>query len=107
MRASLFALVLLAAACAPSAEAPAAQERSVASALEPAMDGRQPVSTPDTCGAAQYRALIGANIAAVTFPADSNIRIIQPMTPVTQDFQENRLNVIVDGNGVIISLECY
>jgi hypothetical protein len=106
MRASLFALALLAAACTPSAEAPAAEEQAVAGTLEPATDDRQP-AVPDPCGAAQYRALIGTNIAAATFPADSNIRIIRPMTPVTEDFRENRLNVIVDVNGVITSLECY
>ncbi|MGQ0533803.1 MAG: I78 family peptidase inhibitor [Caulobacteraceae bacterium] len=61
----------------------------------------------DTCGASQYRAMIGSNLAAVTFPADSGIRIIQPDTPVTQDFSPQRLNVIVDANGVITSLECY
>lgn len=61
----------------------------------------------DTCGAAQYRAMIGSNIAAVTFPADSGIRIIQPDTMVTQDFSAQRLNVIADASGIITSLECY
>lgn len=61
----------------------------------------------DTCGASQYRGMIGTNIAAATFPADSGIRVIQPNTPVTQDFRADRLNVIVDANGAITSLECY
>jgi hypothetical protein len=61
----------------------------------------------DTCGAAQYSALIGSNFAAVSFPAGANIRIIQPNQPVTQDFSPQRLNVITDANGLITSLECY
>lgn len=61
----------------------------------------------DTCGAAQYRALVGTNVAAASFPADANIRIIPPRTPVTQDFSAARLNVLTDATGVIASLECY
>ena len=55
----------------------------------------------------QYSALVGTNIAAATFPAGSNIRIIRPDTPVTQDFSAERLNVLTDANGVITALECY
>ncbi|MBK6703152.1 MAG: hypothetical protein IPG56_04780 [Caulobacteraceae bacterium] len=51
--------------------------------------------------------MIGTNIAAATFPADGNIRIIMPNQPVTQDFSAQRLNVVTDANGVITSLECY
>ena len=61
----------------------------------------------DTCGAAEYEALIGTNVAAVTFPADRNIRIIGPNQVVTQDFSAERLNVITDADGVITSLRCY
>lgn len=61
----------------------------------------------DTCGASQYAAMIGSNIAAVTFPAESGIRIIQPDSIVTEDFRPERLNVIVDANGAITSLQCY
>lgn len=61
----------------------------------------------DTCGAARYSAMVGTNIAAATFPADAGIRVIQPDSIVTEDFRPDRLNVIVDANGVITSLECY
>ena len=61
----------------------------------------------DTCGAAQYSAMVGSQLAAVTFPAEAGIRIIQPDTVVTQDFRPDRLNVIVDAGGVITGLECY
>lgn len=61
----------------------------------------------DTCGASQYQAMIGTNIAAATFPSEGNIRVIMPNQPVTQDFSAQRLNVVTDANGVITSLECY
>ncbi|MEZ6023196.1 MAG: I78 family peptidase inhibitor [Hyphomonadaceae bacterium] len=101
IRASLFAVALLAAACAPSnttppPDEPAAQPQTAAEA-----------TARDTCGASQYRTLIGAQIAAVTFPADSNIRVIMPDSMVTEDFRPDRLNVIVDTGGVITALECY
>ena len=100
------ACVLALAACGqtttpPAAEAPAAEAPVVAptTAAE--------ATAQDTCGAAQYRTMIGSNIAAVTFPADAGIRIIQPDTVVTQDFSAQRLNVIADASGIITSLECY
>jgi hypothetical protein len=105
IRASILALSLLAAACTPPAEAP--KEEPVAEQPTAAPQTREEATAQDTCGAAQYSAMIGQNIAAVTFPAESGIRIIQPNTPVTMDFSAERLNVIVDGNGIITSLECY
>lgn len=84
-------------------ETPATIETPVATAPTTAAEA----TAQDTCGATQYRAMIGTNIAAATFPADGAIRIIQPNTPVTQDFSAQRLNVITDATGVITSLECY
>lgn len=110
IRASIFAFALLAAACTPPAsdtppEDPVGAETPAEPAAAP--QTREEATAQDTCGAAQYRAMIGSNIAAVTFPADSGIRIIQPDTPVTMDFRADRLNVLVDANGVITALECY
>jgi len=103
IRASFFALALMAAACTPPAETP--PEEPVAET--PAPTNAAEATAQDTCGAAAYRQTIGTNLAAVSFPAEANIRIIQPNTPVTMDFSAERLNVIVDANGVITSLECY
>lgn len=68
---------------------------------------REDATAQDTCGAAQYRTLVGSNFAAVTLPADSGIRIIQPDTVVTQDFRADRINIIVGADGIITSVECY
>jgi hypothetical protein len=103
-------------ACAALALVACGQTTTSATTATPATTETPVAATPttaaaataqDTCGAAQYRTLVGANIAATTFPADANIRIIQPNTPVTQDFRADRLNVLTDATGVITSLECY
>ena len=51
--------------------------------------------------------MIGANVAAITIPAGLNHRIIAPDTPVTMDFNAERINFLTDANGVITSVECY
>jgi hypothetical protein len=61
----------------------------------------------DTCGASGYRAMVGSNVAAITLPAGLNHRIIAPNTPVTMDFNAERINFLTDANGVITSVECY
>lgn len=58
-----------------------------------------------SCGANQHTARIGDAIADWTPPAGA--RVIRPGTPVTRDFRRERLNVIVDAEGRITSLECY
>jgi hypothetical protein len=110
MRALLTACAVFAlTACGQTtSETPATTEAPVTTETPAAAPATAAEATAqDTCGASQYRAMIGTNIAAATFPADSGIRVIQPNTPVTQDFSAQRLNVIVDANGVITSLECY
>ena len=109
MRALLTACAALAlAACGqtttpPTTETPATTEIPVAATPATAAEA----TAQDTCGASQYSAMVGTNIAAATFPTDANIRVIMPNQPVTQDFSAQRLNVITDANGVITSLECY
>ncbi len=85
-----------------TSEAPPADVATTTAPTTPAEATAQ-----DTCGASQYRAMIGTNIAAASFPSGGNIRIVMPDQPVTQDFSAQRLNVITDTNGVITSLECY
>ena len=58
-----------------------------------------------SCGANQHTARVGTAIADWTPPAGA--RVIRPGTPVTRDFRRERLNVIVDAEGRITSLECY
>ncbi|CUH23684.1 Peptidase inhibitor I78 family protein [Jannaschia seosinensis] len=60
----------------------------------------------DECGADGYRGLVGANIAAVTLPAELNDRVIGPDTMVTMDYDPTRLNIRVDEDGRIVELYC-
>ncbi|MCK0168631.1 I78 family peptidase inhibitor [Jannaschia sp. S6380] len=60
----------------------------------------------DPCRAREYAALVGANIAAVSLPADLNHRIVPPDSAVTLDFVPERLNVLVDRQGRIFGLRC-
>ena len=65
-----------------------------------------PPADEDTCLANDYAALIGAQIAAVTLPADLNERVIAPDSAVTMDFNPTRLNIHTDEAGVITRLSC-
>ena len=62
------------------------------------------LDSPDS-GARAYAQFVGQNIAAVTVP--EGVRTITPDSVVTQDFRPDRLNIILDAQGVIQRLECY
>lgn len=98
--AALFAL----GACGQSTEpAPVAPEPETPVVAAPT--NAEEATAQDTCGAAQYAAMVGTSIAAATFP--EGVRTIMPDSVVTQDFRADRLNVIVDANGVITGFQCY
>jgi hypothetical protein len=109
MRMMLISAALLAlAACNQTTTSAPAEPQPAAEAPPTAMpQTAEEATAQDACGAAQYRSMIGVNIAAATFPADAGIRIIHPDTMVTQDFRPDRLNVIVNADGVITELRCY
>lgn len=63
--------------------------------------------TPDTCGAAGLQGLVGqreAALEAMRFKAPP--RVIHPGQPVTMDYSAERLNIVIDGKGRIVSLQC-
>jgi hypothetical protein len=105
IRAGFLALTLLAAACTPPTDDKAAAPEPVDVSTAPTT--REEATAQDTCGAAAYRAMIGTPIAAASFPATPQIRVVMPDSAVTQDFRADRLNVIVDASGNITALECY
>ena len=84
------ALPLILAACVPAAESPA--------------PGRD--APPGTCPAADYQGLVGANVAAVTLPADLNLRLTGPDRIVTADYRLDRMNVWVARDGTIERVYC-
>ena len=93
---SLFSVLLLA-ACSGAAPPPG-DARDVTPEPDAARD--------DPCGAADYAGLVGANVAAVTLPANLNHRVIYPDTAVTMDFVPERLNVEVTADGTVVRLRC-
>ena len=86
------ALLLLAlVACTPLPEAP------------PPGAGGGPTGA---CPAADYQALVGANVAAVTLPAGLDVRLTGPERIVTADFRPERMNLWVARDGTIERVYC-
>jgi hypothetical protein len=115
MKTALVALFAGAAlmACSPSNEptpaaAPTTPEPAPAPAPEPTPQapGSDPAVT-DTCGMAQYAALVGKPATDPGVPAEGpNVRHIRPGTQVTMDFRADRLNIDINAEGVITGLRC-
>ena len=77
---------------------------TAACAPMPADDG---MAMPDQCGAAGSQSLIGSNVAAVSFAADSNVRVVCTTCPTTQDLRPDRMNVRFDQQtGIIEKVDC-
>lgn len=66
--------------------------------------------TPDpaaSCGADALQGLVGqpeSVLAAMTFAQP--VRILHPDTPMTMDYQQDRLNIVVDAKGKITAVRC-
>lgn len=58
------------------------------------------------CGADQLQALVGQPARDVQASFPENVRIIPPNSAVTQDFRPDRLNVDLDGAGLIVRIWC-
>lgn len=62
---------------------------------------------PQRCNAEANRSLIGQNVAAVSFAADANVRVVCTTCPTTRDYRPDRLNVRFDqASGIIQSVDC-
>ena len=62
--------------------------------------------TEGACGANEYQGLVGQPLAAVTLPAEIDARIIGPDTAVTMDHRPDRLNIALNGSGIIERVYC-
>jgi hypothetical protein len=103
MRAALFAAVLSpmmlgTGACATATVAPEIPDDG------PAL----PSATEDTCGARVLRDLIGRPASSSAVPPEGpGVRHLRPDTMATMDLRRDRLNVMIDKDGVIYALRCY
>ena len=100
----LAASALLTTACTPPAAPPAAE---TSAPTDPTPGTAAEATVEDTCNAARYSDLVGSNISDVTIDESPDTRIVAPDSMVTQDFRPERLNILVDADGQITSLECY
>ena len=96
--------VLLITGCTPPSSPPTAE---TAVPEEPTPGTAVEATAQDTCNAARFIDLIGSNIDEVTVDQGPDVRVISPDSMVTQDFRPERLNIVVDADGQITSLECY
>ena len=61
----------------------------------------------DTCGLGALQQYVGVNASEI--PEDQlpeEARIVGPDTQVTMDYVPTRINVLTDGDGVVIGLKC-
>lgn len=108
IRASVFALALLAVACSPTEEQPntSATETEQVQAATP--QTAEEATAQDACGASRFQHLIGtlaSEIDQATLPAGA--RVLTPDAIVTQDFRPDRLNIMTGTDGRVSSLSCY
>jgi hypothetical protein len=90
----LAALAVSACAATPPSEAPITS-----------LPGFEPGA--DSCGAGARAYLIGQPIGEVDQPSLARtVRAIHPGQPVTQDYSPFRLNLDLDGDGVIVRVWC-
>lgn len=61
---------------------------------------------PGTCSKAEFASLVGTPINSAELPLTQTYRVIFPDSVVTTDFIEDRLEVIVDANGIVTELRC-
>ena len=93
--------------CAPPAEAPPEvipAQRPPSAEATPGLNEKE----PDTCKAMQLQGLVGQPSGMLrTMPAPGPVRMIAPDTVYDQDeYRSDRINVFVDGAGVIRYLSC-
>lgn len=90
------AAVLLLAACVPDAGNP-----PQGGIPQPDAPG------PTACGATELQYLLGQPAAVLsTMKFATTVRVIRPMTPITEDYSEQRLNIDVDANEKISRIWC-
>ncbi|MBF9031333.1 hypothetical protein HKCCE3408_13095 [Rhodobacterales bacterium HKCCE3408] len=65
------------------------------------------VELADTCGAGDYRILVGqSGEIARLLELEAPMRVVGPDTAVTLDFRPDRLNFVLDEDDRIVGVEC-
>jgi hypothetical protein len=59
-----------------------------------------------SCGAGALGGMVGQPLATLPDGGWGTLRVIYPGDPVTEDYSVTRLNLYVDGNGIVQSISC-
>lgn len=106
MKQHILALPFVLMACAPApveVVAPVtAGENSAGGSATPGLQER----LPDTCGLDNYQGFIGQPVAAITYPAGDNVRVVQPGEILSQIYVADRVNLYVDEASVVQRIIC-
>ena len=79
-----------------------------ACAAGPQASHADPLTDRQACGMANFAGLIGKQESEI--PRDqlpARTRIIHENEPVTSDYSPQRLNILLDGAGKVVSMGCY
>ncbi|MEM9810059.1 MAG: I78 family peptidase inhibitor [Pseudomonadota bacterium] len=58
------------------------------------------------CGADRYQGFVGEKLAAVSFPGNLKMRLLEPGSRMAPGFDKTRMNVIVNDAGLITTIRC-
>lgn len=105
MRAVFIVAALAMLAACGQAAAPTSEEETPVAETPAVPQTRAEATAQDTCGASAFAGLVGAQLAAATMPPGA--RVVTPDAMITQDFRADRVNIVVDAQGVITSVECF
>jgi hypothetical protein len=76
--------------------------------IEPQTAKPKAPAVPNVCNANELQGLVGQNRKAIDKKAFKTklVRILKPDSPVTLDYSEDRLNIVLDANGTIQRVMC-
>lgn len=95
----LLCCLLLGACMAPGANAPGA-------APEVVPVTQQAVGAARVCAPGDWAGLVGKPLAQARIPANITHRVIREGQLVTAEYQENRLNLLIDRADLVVEVSC-
>ena len=103
-----FALMMLAAACAPSIpnSAADAELETTAGAGGLVVSADEEPDLFEECDAQSYRGLIGTPAAAAAVNAGPQLRVYAETDLITQEFLPQRTNIVTDDAGMVVRVYC-
>ena len=80
---------------------------ALAGCIEGAASARAPAKAGAVaCSPREWTTLVGTPAAAARLPQGLNHRILKSGAMVLDDYQDDRLNIVTDARGTVISVSC-